>query len=242
MHRASGQVAARCPSAAPAAPPRAAGRPASVGDRYVVRRGETLSGIARRIDVSMVRARGGQPDRQRPTSVVRRPEAAHPRPGGRSRAGRRRRRCAARGRHGRAAAAHGQGFLWPVNGKVIGGFGPTGHGQRRDGIDIAAPRGRAGAGRRGRHRRLCRRRHPRLRPPDPGAARRGLHHHLCPQRRAAGRGRRRGRARPGDRPGRLDRRRGAQPCCISSCARAAQPIDPETVLVREPTAVASTTQ
>ena len=31
----------------------------------------------------------------------------------------------------------GQGFLWPVNGKVVGGFGPIDQGQRRDGIDIA---------------------------------------------------------------------------------------------------------
>jgi murein DD-endopeptidase MepM/ murein hydrolase activator NlpD len=42
---------------------------------------------------------------------------------------------------GKAPPLSGQGFLWPVNGKVIGGFGPIGAGQRRDGIDIAAREG-----------------------------------------------------------------------------------------------------
>lgn len=33
------------------------------------------------------------------------------------------------------------GFLWPVRGKVISGFGPKGKGLHNDGINIAAPRG-----------------------------------------------------------------------------------------------------
>lgn len=32
-------------------------------------------------------------------------------------------------------------FLWPVQGRVITGFGPTGKGRRNDGLNIAAPRG-----------------------------------------------------------------------------------------------------
>ncbi|MDX2101518.1 MAG: peptidoglycan DD-metalloendopeptidase family protein [Alphaproteobacteria bacterium] len=32
-------------------------------------------------------------------------------------------------------------FLWPVRGRVIGTFGPTGRGQHNDGLNIAAPRG-----------------------------------------------------------------------------------------------------
>ena len=35
----------------------------------------------------------------------------------------------------------GDDFLWPVNGKVIGAFGPIDQWRRRDGIDIAARRG-----------------------------------------------------------------------------------------------------
>jgi murein DD-endopeptidase MepM/ murein hydrolase activator NlpD len=35
----------------------------------------------------------------------------------------------------------GDDFLWPVNGKVVGGYGPIDQWRRRDGIDIAARRG-----------------------------------------------------------------------------------------------------
>jgi murein DD-endopeptidase MepM/ murein hydrolase activator NlpD len=35
----------------------------------------------------------------------------------------------------------GSGFVWPVKGKVIAEFGPTGKGQHNDGINIAAERG-----------------------------------------------------------------------------------------------------
>jgi murein DD-endopeptidase MepM/ murein hydrolase activator NlpD len=35
----------------------------------------------------------------------------------------------------------GDGFLWPVKGKVISGFGPKGKGLHNDGINIAAPTG-----------------------------------------------------------------------------------------------------
>jgi murein DD-endopeptidase MepM/ murein hydrolase activator NlpD len=35
----------------------------------------------------------------------------------------------------------GKGFLWPVKGRVVSGFGPKERGQRNDGINIAAARG-----------------------------------------------------------------------------------------------------
>ncbi|MDH5189240.1 MAG: M23 family metallopeptidase, partial [Rhodospirillaceae bacterium] len=35
----------------------------------------------------------------------------------------------------------GQGFLWPVKGKVISEFGPKAKGLQNDGINIAAPKG-----------------------------------------------------------------------------------------------------
>jgi murein DD-endopeptidase MepM/ murein hydrolase activator NlpD len=110
------------------------------GDRYVVQRGDTLSGIAHRADVSMVQLAAanqiespyevyaGQklripgPDEVAPRTATKMalvPAAIHDKP----------------------PPLSGQGFLWPVNGKVIGGFGPTGQGERRDGIDIAAREG-----------------------------------------------------------------------------------------------------
>ena len=113
---------------------------ATIGDRYVVRRGETLSGIAKRIDVSMVdlaavnqidspyQVYAGQKLRlPGPDVATIEPAAAKPALGPIS--------------HGAPPPLSGEGFLWPVNGKVIGGFGPIGQGQRRDGIDIAAREG-----------------------------------------------------------------------------------------------------
>lgn len=41
----------------------------------------------------------------------------------------------------KAPAMAGQGFLWPVKGKVISSFGPKSKGLQNDGINIAAPRG-----------------------------------------------------------------------------------------------------
>ena len=35
----------------------------------------------------------------------------------------------------------GKGFLWPVRGKVVSGFGPKAKGLHNDGVNIAAPRG-----------------------------------------------------------------------------------------------------
>jgi murein DD-endopeptidase MepM/ murein hydrolase activator NlpD len=97
--------------------------------RYVVRQGDTLSGIARRFDVAMAdvavtnriaspyRLSVGQsleiPGVQTARAV---PDAAPP-------------------------ALTGRGFLWPVSGKVIGGYGVTASGQHRNGINIAARKG-----------------------------------------------------------------------------------------------------
>jgi murein DD-endopeptidase MepM/ murein hydrolase activator NlpD len=112
----------------------------TIGDRYVVRRGETLSGIAKRIDVSMVELAAanqidspydvyaGQKLRLPNPDIARiEPAAAKPGLGPISR--------------GAPPPLSGHGFLWPVNGKVVGGFGPIDQGQRRDGIDIAARQG-----------------------------------------------------------------------------------------------------
>jgi murein DD-endopeptidase MepM/ murein hydrolase activator NlpD len=124
------QVADAALTVAPAAGP-------VVVDDYVVRRGETLWAIAKRVNVSLVElaaanqigapyeVRAGQrlripgPDGGTAASTV----AAH------------------RPSTGAPPALSGRGFLWPVNGKVIGGFGRTQQGQRRDGIDIAAREG-----------------------------------------------------------------------------------------------------
>ena len=97
--------------------------------RYVVRQGDTLSDIARRFDVSMADVAAtnriaspytlsvGQslaiPGVQTAKAV---PDAAPP-------------------------PLTGRGFLWPVSGKVIGGFGVTPNGQHRNGINIAARKG-----------------------------------------------------------------------------------------------------
>jgi murein DD-endopeptidase MepM/ murein hydrolase activator NlpD len=113
---------------------------ATLGDRYVVQRGDTLSGIARRIDVPMVQLAAanqiaspyqlyaGQKLRLPDPDVFRiEPAAGKP--------------TLAAAAQGTPPPLSGQGFLWPVNGKVIGGFGPIDQGQRRDGIDIAAREG-----------------------------------------------------------------------------------------------------
>lgn len=42
---------------------------------------------------------------------------------------------------GKPPPLSGDGFLWPVNGKVVGAFGPIDQWRRRDGIDIAARKG-----------------------------------------------------------------------------------------------------
>lgn len=40
-----------------------------------------------------------------------------------------------------AGRYQGGGFIWPIRGKIVGAFGPSGTGLRNDGINIAAPAG-----------------------------------------------------------------------------------------------------
>ncbi len=126
---------------APAAGPVAAAPAPASGDRYVVRRGETLWSIAKRIDVPLVRLAAANQIAS-PYDVFAGQRLRIPGPGGSSA------QLVAPGpvpahRHatGEPPPLTGRGFLWPVNGKVIGDFGRTKRGQWRDGIDIAARQG-----------------------------------------------------------------------------------------------------
>ena len=117
---------------------------ASAGERYTVRSGETLSGIAGRLEVGLselAKANGIKPpyrvyagqqlrvpgggDAYRTTVVDLGNAETQP----------------VRLATGKPPPLQGDDFLWPVNGKVIGKFGPIDQWRRRDGIDIAAPRG-----------------------------------------------------------------------------------------------------
>ncbi len=123
------------------------------GRQHTVKRGETFYGIARRYRVNpyqMARAnglrppydiragqglvlpgqsppasKGAAPAESKPSSpVIRRrpsqpPPAAVPRP----------------------PAVTGKGFIWPVRGRIISGFGAKAKGLRNDGINIASRRG-----------------------------------------------------------------------------------------------------
>jgi len=125
-------------------PRKSAPAPATETERYTVRSGETLSGIARRLGVGMselAKANGikapyrlyaGQRlhvpggDGAYRTAVV---DLGDDGPG------------TVRLATGKPPPLQGDGFLWPVNGKVIGKYGPIDQWRRRDGIDIAARRG-----------------------------------------------------------------------------------------------------
>jgi murein DD-endopeptidase MepM/ murein hydrolase activator NlpD len=130
-----GQVL-QIPERGDAAPPTVA---LGADDGYRVRPGDTLSGLAHRFDVSMVelaavnelappyRLEIGQPLRVPQSSVV-------------QVAVRSERRSAPKAADGLPPLS-GDGFLWPVNGKLIGAFGEAEDGQMRAGIDIAARKG-----------------------------------------------------------------------------------------------------
>jgi murein DD-endopeptidase MepM/ murein hydrolase activator NlpD len=137
--RATAAVPARPKPEKPAA---ASGASAPAG--YTVRSGETLSGIAERLDVGLselAKANGIKPpyrvnagqqlrvpgggEAYRTTVVdLGNPETP-----------------TVRLATGKPPPLQGHDFLWPVNGKVIGKYGPIDQWRRRDGIDIAAPRG-----------------------------------------------------------------------------------------------------
>jgi murein DD-endopeptidase MepM/ murein hydrolase activator NlpD len=140
------------PARNPAAPPAAAGptpqlKPAKAtapaAARYTVRAGETLSGIARRLDVGLTQLAQAndirEPYRLYAGQKLRLPQEGayrtttiqlgddEPR--------------TVRLATGEPPPLDGDDFLWPVNGKVIGKYGPIDQWRRRDGIDIAARRG-----------------------------------------------------------------------------------------------------
>ncbi|MGH6899622.1 MAG: peptidoglycan DD-metalloendopeptidase family protein [Geminicoccaceae bacterium] len=124
------RVAAIAPGAGPGA------------DRYVVRSGETLSGIALRHDVGMTelaKANGiDAPYRVRAGQKLRIPNGDAP---GTATVELGDNKGSVRLATGEPPPLRGDDFLWPVNGKVVGAFGPIDQWRRRDGIDIAARRG-----------------------------------------------------------------------------------------------------
>ena len=135
-------TAALPPSPKPEKPAAASG--ASAGEPYTVRSGETLSGIAERLDVGLselAKANGIKP----PYRVYAGQQLRVPGGGeayrttvvdlGNAETG------TVRLATGKPPPLQGHDFLWPVNGKVVGKYGPIDQWRRRDGIDIAAPRG-----------------------------------------------------------------------------------------------------
>jgi LysM repeat protein len=134
----------------PAAKVAPAQKPASVasGDRYTVGSGDTLSGIARQLGVGMVDlARANeikQPYRVYAGQKLRVPGDPAPRNGHAAQTTTVRLgddKGSVRLATGKPPPLRGDDFVWPVNGKVIGSFGPIDQYRRRDGIDSAARRG-----------------------------------------------------------------------------------------------------
>ncbi len=121
------------------------------GRHHIVKRGETFYGIARRYGANpyaLARVNGLKPPydiRAGQKLVLSGIEArAAKRTGGRKSAG----APAIKRGSGkpppavpRPPAASGKGFIWPVRGRVISGFGVKAKGLRNDGINIAAARG-----------------------------------------------------------------------------------------------------
>ncbi len=131
------------PVAATPTPSKPAKPSAPAGQRYTVRAGETLSGIAQRLDVGLTelaQANGvSEPYRLYTGQQLRVP---HGKPSGTTTVtlGDDEPRTV-RLATGAPPPLKGADFLWPVNGKVVGGYGPIDQWRRRDGIDIAARRG-----------------------------------------------------------------------------------------------------
>jgi murein DD-endopeptidase MepM/ murein hydrolase activator NlpD len=112
---------------------------------YRVRRGDTLSGLAHRFDVAMVELaavnRLDPPYHLEVGQRLRVPEpSVAPQPSVVQVAVRSEPQSTPDATDGPPPLS-GEGFLWPVNGKLIGGFGETEDGQMRAGIDIAARKG-----------------------------------------------------------------------------------------------------
>ena len=117
---------------------------------HTVARGDTVYGIARRYGVGMsalVRLNGikkpytilvGQRLRL-PVKIAARQTAGEER--SQQRTSSRQRVARAPVPELRPPPRKGKGFLWPVRGRVLSGFGPMGKGLHNDGINLAAPRG-----------------------------------------------------------------------------------------------------
>ena len=115
-------------------------------------------------------------------------------------------------------SSSGKGFLWPVRGKVVSGFGPKAKGLHNDGVNIAAPRGSPVQGGGKRRHRLRRERAPGLRQPASGQARQRLDHGLCPHPGPGRQTGRKGEKGPGDRAGRQHRQREHAPAPLRAQA------------------------
>jgi murein DD-endopeptidase MepM/ murein hydrolase activator NlpD len=131
---------------APAGPmpdPKPARATAPAAERYTVRSGETLSGIAQRLDVGLTElAQANEiraPYRVYAGQKLRVPREASYRTAAVNLGDDEPRTV--RLATGKPPPLDGDDFLWPVNGKVIGAYGPIDQWRRRDGIDIAARRG-----------------------------------------------------------------------------------------------------
>jgi len=123
------------------------------GRQHAVRRGETLYGIARRYDANpyaLARANGLTPPYEiRAGQTLDLPgaggvPAAETAPGNGRAASPAIERSPGKPPPAaipRPPAASGEGFIWPVRGRVISGFGAKAKGLRNDGINIAAARG-----------------------------------------------------------------------------------------------------
>jgi murein DD-endopeptidase MepM/ murein hydrolase activator NlpD len=131
---------ARVADVAPAAGP-VIGTPESATDkRYVVRRGETLWSISKRLDVPLDRLAAAN-DISAPYEIVAGDRLRIPGLESAATDGTTPQTVAAHPHGTEPPALTGRGFIWPVNGKVIASFGRTQQGQRRNGIDIAAREG-----------------------------------------------------------------------------------------------------
>ena len=155
---------------------------------------------------------------------------------------RRRRRVAAPGRETRRAESRWRPqlaplpalptgtppvFAWPVEGRILSGFGPKPGGRDNDGINLKAYPTLARRGRRG-GRLPARGRGVRQSGPDQARRRLGLG--LWPQRDAAGRARRRASQRATSSRGRGRPSRSTSRSSISNCAAGGPPTDPVKLL------------
>jgi murein DD-endopeptidase MepM/ murein hydrolase activator NlpD len=124
-------------------PPQVAKPAAPAGQRYTVRSGETLSEIARRLDVGLTElAQANEVSAPYRLYVGQQLSVPHDKSSGTTTVtlGDDQPRLV-RLATGAPPPLKGDDFLWPVNGKVVGGYGWIDQWRRRDGIDIAARRG-----------------------------------------------------------------------------------------------------